>query len=81
MRLPIELEIFFMTDETAHMNKLGLDSKISDNELKKMTFYQITAIGPYTDKLDGDRQYSKIYAIGDYFICNQTYSQLKAMLL
>lgn len=74
---PIELPVFFHTDETASMIKLDIDCKISDNEIRPVTFYNIESISPYYDSLEDGMEYCKVYTASDYFIANITYKDLK----
>jgi hypothetical protein len=76
--LPIELPIYFNTDETDNLEKMGLDSHVSNCEVRILTFYNINAIGP--SKEDDGFEFSLIYTGDASFSCVHTYEQLKQLL-
>ncbi len=76
--LPIELPIYFNTDETDNLLKMGMDYHIKNCEIRTLTFFQITAIGPA--KEDDGFKFSLIYIGGDSFSCVHTYEVLKELL-
>jgi hypothetical protein len=76
--LPIELEIYFNTDETDNLQKMGLDSHVSNCETRLMTFYTINAIGSAKES-DGF-EHGLIYTGDESFSSVLTYEQLKKVL-
>ena len=76
--LPIELPIYFNTDETDNLSKMGLDSHVTNCEIKLVTFFNINAIG--SAKEDDGFEYSLIYTGDESFACTYTYEELKALL-
>ena len=70
----IELPIFHYTEKTDTLKKLGLDYKLSDCEIRYMTFYNINAVSPY---LDEDKEYCSIHSNGSEFICSLSYLKVK----
>jgi hypothetical protein len=75
---PIELEIYFNTEETKNLEKMGLDSHVNNCETKFMTFFSINAIGSAKEP-DGF-EYGVIYTGDESFSSVLTYSQLKEKL-
>ena len=76
----IELEIFFHNEESRNVHEFENPLPLSKNDIKKMTFMRIDVVGPYIDENDNDREYSRVYSSGDYFICNMDYEALKNKL-
>ena len=76
--LPIELPIYFNTDETDNLLKMGMDYHIKNCEIRILTFFQISAIGPAIE--DDGFKYSLIYTSADSFSCVHTYEELKTLL-
>jgi hypothetical protein len=76
--LPIELPIYFNTDETANLEKMGLDSHVKNCEVKLMTFFAINAIGSAKES-DGF-EYGIIYTGDESFSSVLTYKELKELL-
>ncbi len=78
MPLPLELDILFHTDETERLKEANLDYKLSDCDVKKITFYHINAIAPYQD--DSLGELSSVFSNGGEFICILTYNELKTII-
>ncbi|MEY3085978.1 MAG: hypothetical protein RL037_2197 [Bacteroidota bacterium] len=76
--LPIELEIYFNTDETDNLEKMGLTSHVTNCETRLMTFFKIDAIG-IAKEPDGF-EYGIIYSAADNFASVLTYEELKQLL-
>lgn len=76
--LGIELDIFHHTKATKEKDAQGLPWILSECDIKPMMFYNINAIGEYTD--DDDSKYSSVYANGDVWNCMLEYDQLKMKL-
>jgi len=76
--LPIELEIYFNTDETESLEKMGIESHVKNCEKRLMTFYTINAIGPAKEK-DGF-EHGLIYTGDESFSSVLTYKELKEIL-
>lgn len=72
--LPIELPILFNTDETASLNKVGVNYLYKDCDVKDVCFFNITYIIKIID--DDGLEYSKIGVNGDVFIVNMNYKAL-----
>jgi len=72
--IPIELPILFNTDETATLNKAGMDYLYKDCEVKEVLFFNINYIIKIID--DDGLEYSKIGVNGDCFIVNMNYKAL-----
>jgi hypothetical protein len=64
--MKINLPIFFHTDNTSDLLNLSIDYKLSDCEIRQVTFYVINAIAPYIE--DG-KVYTTIHSNGDNFVC------------
>ena len=75
---PLELEIFFHSEETATLRKLEVDYDLSDCETRKMTFYKINAVSPY---LDGDNEFCSIHSNGSEFIANASYNVVRNLII
>ena len=78
MNLPIELEIYFNTEETQNLEKMGLDSHVKNCEIRSMTFFSINAIGS-AKETDGF-EYGIIYTGDESFSSVLNYEQLKQIL-
>ena len=76
--LPIELEVYFNTDETDNLEKMGLASHVTNCETKLMTFFKIDAIGIAKEQ-DGF-EYGIVYSAADNFATVLTYEELKQLL-
>jgi len=78
---PIELPVFFLTDEQHALEKAGIEVEEDDFDTfdqRPLTFYQISAVEPYKNK--GEYKFCKVYSNGDYWICNIKYNDLKRKL-
>lgn len=78
INLPVELPIYFNTDDTSALESLGIEPNIRNCELKSVTFFTIDAIAPY--KEDDGFEYSIIYSGGTEFACKYTYVTIKQIL-
>lgn len=76
--LPIELEIYFNTDETQNLEKMGLESHVSNCEKRFMTFYVINAIG--SSKESDGFEHGLVYAGDESFSSVLTYAELRQVL-
>jgi hypothetical protein len=76
--LPIELPIYFNTEETANLEKMGIDSHVKNCEIRLMTFFAINAIGSAKEP-DGF-EYGIIYTGDESFSSVYTYKELKELL-
>jgi hypothetical protein len=76
--LPIELEVYFNTEETENLESLGIDSHVTNCETRLMTFFTINAIGIAKEK-DGF-EYGLIYTGDENFATVLTYEKLKQLL-
>jgi len=76
--LPIELPIYFNTEETANLEKMGIDSHVKNCEIRLMTFFAINAIGSAKEP-DGF-EYGIIYTGDQSFSSVLTYKELKESL-
>jgi len=76
--LPIELEIYFNTEETENLEKMGLDYHVNNCEKRLMTFYNINAIGSHKEK-DGF-EHGVVYTGDESFSSVLTYKELKEVL-
>ncbi len=76
--LPIELEIYFNTDETENLEKMGIDYDVRNCEKRLMTFYTINAIG-FTKEKDGF-EHGLIYTGDQSFSSVLNYTELKQLL-
>lgn len=74
---PIELQIFFHTENTSRLNELGVRTDIAKTELRPMTFDNIKAISPY---YEGGNDFCAIHTNGTEYICNMPYHSLKKIL-
>ena len=75
---PIELHIFYLTEDQNTLAEIGLVIEYDDFdkfELRPETFYHINSIAPY--RHNGEYKYTKIFANGNYCICNLPYKELK----
>jgi len=77
--LPIELPIYFNTDETSNLEKMGIDSHVKNCEVRLMTFFAINAIG--SAKESDDFEYGIIYTGDGSFSSVLTYKELKELLI
>jgi hypothetical protein len=76
--LPIELEIYFNTEETTNLEKMGLGAHVKNCEVRLMTFFSINAIGS-AEELDGF-EYGIIHTGDESFSSVLTYKELKEKL-
>jgi len=74
----IKLPILFLTDDTCHLESLGLDFNLSDCDVRETTFYKINAISPYFE--DGVN-YTTIHSNGDGFICPLDIQEVERIIL
>lgn len=70
---PLHLSIFFFTEETHSLEKVGITTSLEMNELREMTFYNVDCIAPH---IDGDKEYCAIHSGGKEFICNLSYVEV-----
>lgn len=80
MNKGIELEIFFADDQFSTFDKVGMEYKLIDCPSRKVTYYNISAISPYLDGADENKQYCRIHCNDTDFICVNTYYQVKAII-
>lgn len=73
----IELPIFCQNEKTLALSKLGKDINFNDFDIKFCTFYNISAICPFSVK---DTQYSEIFIGENRFITPLTYQELKLQI-
>jgi hypothetical protein len=76
--LPLELQIYFNTDETDNLEKMGIESDVRNCETRFMTFYTINAIGSAKEK-DGF-EHGLIYTGDESFSSVLTYEELKQII-
>lgn len=76
MRKKIRLPIFFMNDSTQAKESAGIDYDVSENDIREVIFYDITAIAEYS----ADTNYSNIYAGGTSFVCAWPVSKVERIL-
>lgn len=76
--IPIELQIYFSTEETDNLKKMGLGFSVKNCETRFMTFYVIDAIGSATE-IDGF-EYGVIRTGTEIFFSVLTYEQLKQII-
>ena len=68
---PVVLPIFHHTDESYdQMKLLNIDTPLEEVEVRKVKFFSIVAISPYTD--EHGKQYTSIHANGSEYICALT---------
>jgi hypothetical protein len=74
--MELELNVLWNTDKTRQNEELGIDSEVSDYDLKKCTFYKIDALIPYdwTKEEDG---FCRIMTGGETFIIPLLYEEVK----
>lgn len=73
----IELQIFFYTEDTHALEKVGIPTSLEANELRPMMFYNIDAIAPH---IDGEKEYCAVHTSGKEFICNLTFMEVKELI-
>lgn len=76
--LPIELPIYFNTDETSKLEKMGIGAHVKNCEVRLMTFFFINAIGS-AEESDGF-EYGIIHTGDESFSSVYTYEKLKQLL-
>jgi hypothetical protein len=74
---PLKLPIFYNTDETSALDKMGVDFPLEDCQIRTVIFYHIAAISPY---LDGKKEYTYIHSNGDKFICPKPLKEVEALI-
>lgn len=79
MKEPLEIDIFFHTNETSNLDELEIDYDINDAELRKMIFYNINAISPYYGD-NNDVNYTTIHSNGSQFITPFPIIQVRKMI-
>lgn len=75
---PIELDIYVTTPEVREKQKLELDYLFSECDIKKATFYVISAIYPCTE--NGTDEGTYICVNGDEIVTPMKYEELKALI-
>lgn len=80
MGKPIELEIIWGDEQTATFDKVGMDYKLCDCPTKKVTYYNISAISPYVDEADNNKEYCRIHCNDSDFICVHDYTTTKNLI-
>jgi hypothetical protein len=76
--IPIELQIYFNTEETDNLEKMGLESSVRNCETRFMTFYTINAIGSAIE-VDGF-EYGLIHTGDESFSTVLTYEELRQII-
>lgn len=74
------LNILFHSDNTNALEDLGVESKMTDCEVREMTFFKINAISKFYDEKDNDREYCMIHANADEFICVDIYEDVMKLI-
>lgn len=77
---PLEIEVFFHTDQTTSLRDLDIQYNLSDCDVRKVTFYRIDAIGIFIDDDADKSEYSSIYSSGNTFNCPLKYAELKKLV-
>lgn len=75
----IELDIIYDTPKTLEKEKCDIKYPLTECDIRSVTFYNIDAIGIYTDDVD-QSEYSKIYVGGENWVCALPYNELKQVL-
>lgn len=73
----IQLPIFYNTDETAHLEDLGIDTKLSDCDVKQIYFINIDAVSTYEECM---KEYAKIHCNGTTFISTLTVDEVVLLI-
>lgn len=73
MNVLITLPIYYDTDETSTLERMGVDTPVTAGEIRHVTFYTIDAIAPY---IDGEIKCCSIFIGGERFICSQTHEEV-----
>ncbi len=76
----ITLPVFFHSSETATFKDVGMDYKLTDCEVRDMTFVNINCFAPYMDDGDDEPNYTSIFCNGSEFICNLKYEKVKLFI-
>ena len=75
--MKIKFPILFLTDNTCHLESLGIDFKLIDCDVRETTFYIINAVSPYIE--DGTN-YTTIHSNGDGFICPLNIEEVERLI-
>ena len=75
---PIELEVFFHTENTSNMKALDIDYPMTDCDIRNVTFYSIEHISPWIDT-EGT-EYCEITSGGQTVISSLSYLQVKELI-
>jgi hypothetical protein len=73
----IKLPILFNNDSTLHLEAVGVDSKLSDYDIREFTFYSISGIAPYTEF---GRDYTVVYSGGFDYICPKPKEEVEQLI-
>lgn len=74
--MELELDVLWTTEKTKQNEQLGIDSEMSDYDLKKCTFYKIDALIPY-DWMKEEDGFCRIMIGGETFIIPLPYEEVK----
>lgn len=70
----LEIEIYHHTEESAVAEEVGVNVPLKDCDIKPMTFYNISSVGPY---IEDDFEGSIIFSGHSSFITPISYNVLK----
>ena len=73
----IELEIYYLDEQAIQLQELGIATSHEDITTKKVTFFAIANISPYT--VDG-QECTAIQSGGQAYICVLPYEDLRTIL-
>lgn len=74
---PIEFDILFWEQPRVELNNLGIRPELDETGIRKVTFYTINNIAPYSED---DKEYCAIRSGGDEYIIADTYLNVKQIL-
>ena len=75
---PISLKILFYNDNASELADLGIETDMSESDVREIIFFNINAISPY---IVDNKQYTCIHSNGSEFICIETYDKLIEKIL
>ena len=75
--MSVEIEVYYHTDQTRNLEKMGMDFSITDCEIRVMTFCNIVGFAPAVEE-DGFT-YGRIFTATGDFSTPLKYEELKKL--
>ena len=73
----VKLPILYNTDSTSHLEKLEIDFKLSDCDVRDVNFHSISATAPYREF---GKDYTVVYSCGFDYICPLSVTEVERLI-